>query len=114
MASNNQTQPLRVGPSKFSQGGVVVLDRYVHGGGVAIEVYGEEGREYTATVNIQGQDPGENCVWLKGWSENEGVPEALVQAGIVKLTGKTCQTGFAVALHAELTPLALSVLRAVA
>ena len=40
------------------------------------------------------------------WSESEGVPEALVAAGIVKLSGITFQTGHVKALHAELTPIA--------
>lgn len=71
-------------------------------------VYGEDGQEYMATVNIPGQDPGEHGVWLKGWSENEGVPEAFVEAGIVELTGKRYQIGFCTAVHAVLTEKALA------
>jgi hypothetical protein len=41
-------------------------------------------------------------VWLKGWSENEGVPDALVRAGFVRLTGEVFPTGFVEAQKAEL------------
>lgn len=42
------------------------------------------------TVNLEGLDPPwcrDDQVWLKTWAENEGVPEALVAAGIVTLPG---------------------------
>ena len=42
-------------------------------------------------------------VWLKGWSENDGLPEAMERAGAVKRTGRTHPAGFAEAQHAELT-----------
>ncbi|WP_414463349.1 hypothetical protein [Hyphomicrobium sp. DY-1] len=37
----------------------------------------------------------DNQVWLKGWGENEGVPEALEKAGVVTRTGEKSATGFA-------------------
>ena len=40
-------------------------------------------------------------VWLKGWSENEGLPEALEAAGVVRLTGKSTPVGFSHAQEAE-------------
>jgi len=107
----NQAQELTVGPSRWSQGGTVYFNEYELGG-IAIQVFGEEGPEYTATVALAGNDPGENCVWLKGWGANEDVPEALEAAGIVELTGITRRTGFAVAQHAKLTEKALAALAA--
>lgn len=96
-------ESLKVGPSRFSQGGEVVFHKYESGGGFAIQVYGEDGLQYTATVNLAGKNPGQYGVWLKDWSENEGVVDALVKAGVVELTGETAQAGFAVAKHAVLT-----------
>lgn len=61
----------------------------------------------TAVVDHGLPDPGEGCVWLKGWSENEGLPEALQAAGIVTLTGRTHAINFVTAIHAKLTPIAL-------
>ena len=56
---------------------------------------------FTATVALD-EKPDEGCVFLKGWSENEGIPEALVKAGVVELTGKTVQTGYCEAIEAKL------------
>jgi len=56
---------------------------------------------FTATVALEEMPP-ENHVFLKGWSENEGVPEALVKAGVVKLTGRKIPTGYCEAEEAEL------------
>lgn len=57
---------------------------------------------FTATVKLPGERITAGCVFLKGWSENEGIPEALVKAGVVELTGRTAQTGFAEAIEAKL------------
>ena len=57
---------------------------------------------FKATVVIEGQKPGEGCVFLKGWSENTGIPEALVKAGIVEFTGRIVCTGYCQAEEARL------------
>lgn len=57
--------------------------------------------QFTATVALD-EIPAEGCVFLKGWSENEGIPEALVKAGIVELTGRTIPTGYCEAVEAKL------------
>ena len=63
----------------------------------------EEGEPlFTATVALNDELPNEGCVFLKGWTENEGIPEALVKAGIVELTGRKIKTGFAEAVEAKL------------
>jgi hypothetical protein len=50
------------------------------------------------------------AVWLKGWGENKGVPEALYKAGLLKPTAQEWQTGFCRAQEAEiLPPLAASI-----
>ena len=42
-----------------------------------------------ATVNLPALGPSDGCVILKTWSENEGLAEQLVEAGVVELTGET-------------------------
>ena len=56
---------------------------------------------FKATVCID-EPAKKGHVFLKGWGENEGVPDALVKAGIVELTGRTVQTGFCEAVEAKL------------
>ncbi len=56
---------------------------------------------FKATVAVD-KLPANGCVFLKGWSENEGIPETLVKAGIVKLTGRTVATGYCEAIEAKL------------
>ena len=63
---------------------------------------GFRGSELKATVNIPEEDVPEGHVLLKGWSENEGLVQALVKAGIVELTGRQVPTGFCVAEEAKL------------
>ena len=64
---------------------------------------GADGPAYfKATVNIPEADVPEGHVLLKGWSENEGLPRAMVKAGIVELTGRQVPTGFCVAEEAKL------------
>lgn len=63
---------------------------------------GFRGSEFKATVNIPEADVPEGHVLLKGWSENEGIPQAMVKAGIVELTGRQVPTGFCVAEEAKL------------
>ena len=65
----------------------------------AATLFGEP--QFTATVALD-ELPAEGCVFLKGWSENEGIPEALVKAGVVELTGRTFPTGYCEAIEAKL------------
>ncbi|MGH8303224.1 MAG: hypothetical protein ACRET5_17380 [Steroidobacteraceae bacterium] len=106
---------LPVGPSTHSRGGYIRFGRY-GSGEIALKVVDEEGdTQYVATASLVPQGgpyPGEYAVWLKGWSENEGVPKALADAGIVTLTGRRNLAGFAEAEHAELTERARTALDA--
>lgn len=56
---------------------------------------------FTATVALD-EKPAEGCVFLKDWSENQGISEALVKAGIVEMTGRKVPAGFCEALEAKL------------
>lgn len=102
---------LAVGPSKYQPGGYIAFGRYASGE-LAIQIIAENGEmQAKATVSLipyGAPDPGEHGVWLKDWSENEGIADALVRSGIVKLTGKTFPINFVVAKHAALTPAAIA------
>lgn len=97
---------LKVGPFGCSKGGVIEFGRY-QSGEIAIQIFNRYGEpEATATVSLVpygAPPPGERGVYLKDWSENEGIVQALVDAGIVELTGEAVPTGFCVADHAVLT-----------
>jgi len=75
---------------------------------MALTIIGENGPEATVTVCLAPDGPRapDGCVWLKGWSENEGIPNALEQAGIVHRTGETHPTGF---VKAELAKILVKV-----
>ena len=87
---------------------------------LAMEIIDRDGTAYpdsipgerltTATVSLipyGNPKPAFGCVWLKGWSENEGIPEALVAGGVIELTGRSTSTGFVVAVEGRLTQIAL-------
>ena len=106
-------EPLRVGPTKLLPAGVIRFQEYPSGE-IGIEVITDARRRhcYVATVSLVPYGspyPGAGGVWLKGWSENEGVPQALELAGVVRLTGRTHPSGFVIADHGELTERALQV-----
>ena len=105
-STDREQIPLRVGAAQWTIPGILRFARY-QSGEIAIEILTPEGEQQlvatVALVPYGAPRPGEYGLWLKGWSENEGVPEALVQAGVVTLTGRKHRTGHAEALHAELT-----------
>lgn len=81
-----------VGRTKYSPGGGHIgFGRYANDQ-VAMWVTAPDGeREYIATVNLEELDapePGLNQLWIKTWSENAGVLEALIEAGVVTDTGQ--------------------------
>jgi hypothetical protein len=104
-------EPLRVGRSCYSQGGIIQFGRYHESVEWAITVRNIDTGlvEQRATVHIP-EAPSARArlgVWLKGWSENAGLPEALEVAGIVKLTTERWPAGYADARFAYLTEAAL-------
>jgi hypothetical protein len=102
----DQNDRLRVGPATYTKGGYIRFGRYASGE-IAIEILDDADEpQCVATLSLArygGPHPGEYGIWLKGYSENDGVPQALVDAGIVTLTGRRQATGYAEAEHADLT-----------
>lgn len=79
---------MKINPTTYSKGGFVRFAEY-HDKSPAILIIDDNGQpQIKATVNLENETPDEGCVFLKGWSENDGVPEALVNAGVVELTGR--------------------------
>jgi len=87
--------------TKYCKGTVELVFGKYGDGSPAIQAF--QGREpmFVATVALDVVPPW-NHVFLKGWSENEGVPAALEKAGIVKRTGRKIPTGYVEAEEAEL------------
>ena len=73
-------------------------------GRTAIQLYDAEIGDpiATATVNIPDEPLPDNHVFIKNWSENEGILDSLVEADYVKPTGRTVNTGYVTAIEAEL------------
>ena len=55
-----------------------------------------------ATVNVAADVPAKNCVFVKDYSENEGMLQWLIENGIVRKTGKVVKCGFVMVPEAEL------------
>ena len=79
--------------SKYCDEEVELLFGSYGNGSTAIRAMSLEGEPiFTATFALD-EVPPFGCVFLKGWNENEGLPEALVKANIVKLTGRILAAG---------------------
>lgn len=103
---------ISVGRTKHSRGGYIQFATYENGG-TAMRCIADNGEpQFVATVNMAGHKLPPNEVWIKNWSENEGVAKAFEVAGIIKLTGRSVPAGFATALHAEIIGDALAALNA--
>lgn len=62
------------------------------------------GQVAVATVNLPGVSAGPDEVFIKDYSENEGMFAALEQAGVVKATGANTAHGSAGIVRARLMP----------
>ena len=73
-------------------------------GRTALKVYDADTGEpiATATVNLPDQPLPDNHVFIKNWSENEGILDSLVEANYIKPTGRRVNTGFVTAIEVEL------------
>ena len=71
-------------------------------GGIAMQLWCEDGPMGKATVCVPGFPLESNQVLIKDWSENEGMLKALVDAGIVRDTGMVAPAGYAEANVCEL------------
>ena len=73
----------------------VVLANYSSNGRIAIMLLCEDGSPMTTATSCIDHPMPEGCTAIKTYSENEGILEALVEAGIVRETGHTATNGFA-------------------
>ena len=88
--------------TKYCNEEVELLFGHYGNGSTAIQAMSLQGEPiFRATVALD-EIPVKGFVFLKGWSENEGVPEALVKAGIVELTGRKIKAGYCEAQEAKL------------
>lgn len=81
-----------MGPTKYSKTPTDLRVGKYANGEIALYTIEDSGEiALKLTVNLEGVGPlpPAGHVWLKGWSENEGVPAAVEAAGIAKLTGRT-------------------------
>jgi hypothetical protein len=99
---------LTVGPTENLKGGSIKFGTYVSGE-IRMEIEEDTGSVYVVTLALMGlfgEYAGERCVWLKTYGLYEGLPEALVRAGLITLTGRTFSLPHGDAAHAALTELA--------
>lgn len=84
----------------FTYNDVVTHAATYPNGSLALVLYNEHGA--VATVSVLAELPAdEGCIWVKNYSENAGVQEALIDAGVLKLTGRTTRVGYATVHEAE-------------
>ena len=98
------------GPAKFFKQATVFRTTYPADGSIALVANPGTEDQQVYTVCLAGS-PDElgaiapvkpDHVWIKEWSENEGVVQALVDAGIVELTGNAWPTGYTFAIEGRL------------
>lgn len=59
-----------------------------------VNLESDEPDYFCASVNLPDVPLASNQTLLKGWSENEGIPAALYEAGVCRDTGERIPTGF--------------------
>lgn len=91
--------------SKYIPAGVMVRKQMYRDGNVSLEAFDlEDGSPWgTLTVNIPETNINPNHVWIKDWSENAGVLDALIKSGLVKSLDITQPCGHCEAHLVELT-----------
>lgn len=100
----------KVGRTKWCKGGWIEFSFYAVGdkprSRIAMTLVDErtriEGPLMSCCVNFPELTPREGHVWIKDWSENEGLLNALVAADIGMVTGRSHATGFVVAHELKL------------
>ena len=101
---------LRVKPGRYGRGGTVHFAQYSNHELAIVIIDDEGGIDAKATVNVVpygAPRPPAGHVWLKGWEENEGIPERLEEAGVCHRTGKTFEINHVKAELAKLSEAAL-------
>jgi hypothetical protein len=94
----------KCGAAKYFKAATVFAGKYPADDSISL-VSGmgtEDQQVYTVCLAAHAAPLTPGHVWLKDWSENEGVPQALVDAGIIELTGVTWPAGFCNAVEARL------------
>lgn len=90
----------------------LVWSFYMESGEDSLSLVRDENGEPWLTASVALWPPApvaaDGEMWLKTWSECDGLPEALEEAGIVELTHRVHPTGYCVARLAKLTPTAIA------
>lgn len=116
MRVKREPRKWRIGPTKWSEGGYLQFAFYAVGDKpekrIAIVLVDSKSRRegplMTVTVNFPDALPDAQCVWIKEWSENEGITQALVNAKVGTLTGKIHPAGYSIAHELRLSDEAYS------
>lgn len=101
---------MKIGPSAHSKGGDLRWSFYPETGETALVSYSPDGEpELTITVNPEepARRSGECEIWVRLWSPNEGVVQALLDAGIATDTPEMARCGYSAAVLCKLTPAAI-------
>ena len=74
----------------------LVKQKYDTNGRTALQLIDQEdgGPVAIATTNLPEEELGENELFIKNYSENEGMLDCLVDAGYVEATERTVRSGF--------------------
>lgn len=113
MAASKKSSMLKrftYGPTKYSSVAELAFAHYGVGNKpemrIALSGIDPETGErlHTCTVNFPDIDVTPQCVWIKSWSENEGMLEALIKAKIGTTTGRSVRAGHVHAYELKLHP----------
>lgn len=91
--------------TKYTAQGDYVLTnpgRYVDGSQI-LEIMGNDGPQFRATVCVPDRAPEPGYVMIKDWSENEGVLNALINAGVIEKPVREWPINFVTAHECKLT-----------
>ncbi len=84
---------------------VVKMDKYTNGRPAISLIDANDGGSVSrATVNLPNEVVAANHVFIKDYSENAGMMQALTDAGVVKDTGVKVKCGYTEVSVAELLP----------
>jgi hypothetical protein len=79
---------------RFLNTDCTVMKHRYQNGRVALSLIDEEGPVATATINLPDAELGKNEILVEDWAENRNMLQALIEAGVVKPTGRTIRWGF--------------------
>ncbi len=73
----------------------VRTDRYARGG-LAVELFGADDEPYTVvSVNVEGVSLADDEFVFKTYSENAGLLEVMLEAGVIETVGRSVEVGMA-------------------